>query len=92
METPSAAQKLKEAIDALEAQRVVETIKLRNQLVTECQKLMPQAIEQARGKKGRKRKDGTRSPDKPGSPALLRLIARVAMRPTQIERSPKGRR
>jgi hypothetical protein len=47
-------------------------------LLREAKKLLPTAIKQARG-------DGKR----PGSPALLRLIARLAMRPTQIERSPK---
>ncbi|HXN50377.1 MAG TPA: hypothetical protein VN943_00470 [Candidatus Acidoferrum sp.] len=69
------AKALRERLDILEAQRLVLTIELRSALLSEAKKLLPQAIRQARGVKG-----------KPGSPALLRLIARLAMRNTQIEK------
>ncbi len=80
---------LKEAIQVLEAERALETVKLRNALVKQCTALLPEAIRQAKPHAGRKRKDGTRTPARPGSAALLRLIARVAMRPAQIEKLPK---
>jgi len=54
------------------------TIELRSALLREAKKLLPQAIRQAKG-------EGKR----PGSPALLRLIARLAMRNTQIEKRPR---
>ena len=66
---------LRERLDILEAQRLVLTIELRGALLREAKKLLPQAIRQAKG-------NGKR----PGSPALLRLIARLAMRNTQIEK------
>ena len=62
----------------LEAERLVVTIELRNALLREAKKLLPAALKQARG--GR---------NKRGSPALLRLIARLAMRPTQIDKPRK---
>jgi hypothetical protein len=66
------------AVEVLEAERAIETVKLRNKLVKACAELLATAIEQAKpqGKK-------------PGSAALLRLISRIAMRPTQIERRRK---
>jgi hypothetical protein len=41
--------------------------------------MLPDALRQARGRKG-----------KPGSPALLRLIARLAMRSTQIDKPARS--
>jgi len=84
------AQELRERLDILEAERLILTIELRSALMRAAKKLLPQAIRQATGQvataghKGRKRQPG-RAP----SPALLRLIARLAMRNTQIERPPK---
>jgi hypothetical protein len=75
----SQARTLKDRIDVLEAERLVTTIELRNALLQEARKLLPAAIRQARGSKG-----------KPGSPALLRLITRLAMRPTQIDKPAKS--
>ena len=82
-------RELIEALDTLEAERLVETVKLRCELVKQCAALLPEAIRQAKPKRGAKRKDGTRSPARPGSAALLRLIARVAMRDVRIDRPPK---
>lgn len=78
----SKATELHDRLDVLEAERLVATIELRTALLHEAQRLLPEAIRQAKphGKGTRKR---------PGSPALLRLIARLAMRPTQIDRPPK---
>jgi hypothetical protein len=73
-------------VDILEAERLVETVKLRNALTRKTAKLLPEAIRQAKPKGGRKRKDGTRTPARAGSAALLRLIARLAMRDIWIER------
>ena len=78
---------LQEELELLEAERLVETVKLRNALVKECTRLLPEAIRQAKGRPPRKHKDGTRSPAKPGSAALLRLISRVAMRPAKLDKS-----
>jgi hypothetical protein len=39
----------------------VETVKLRNALIREAAKLLPEAIRQAKPKGRRERKDGTRS-------------------------------
>ena len=73
---------VEEALDTLDAERLIEVVKLRNALAKEFAKLLPEAIAQAkpsgRGKKW-----------KPGSPALLRLITRFAMRPAL---SPKKER
>ena len=66
------AKNLRDRLDVLEAERLVITIELRNALLREAKKLLPAAIRQAKGKRP--------------SPALLRLIARLAMRPTQIDR------
>lgn len=71
----SKAEELQEHLDVLEAERHVVTIQLRTALLREAKKLLPQAIAQAKGSKR-----------KAGSPALLRLIARLAMRNTQIEK------
>jgi hypothetical protein len=81
----SKAAELQERLDILEAERMVTTIELRNALLREAKKLLPLAIKQARGQRS-----GKRGKPSPGSPALLRLITRLAMRPTQIDRPPKS--
>jgi hypothetical protein len=80
--TKQKAQKLRDRIDILEAERLVLTIELRSALMREAKKLLPAAIRQARGDAKKRR---------PGSPALLRLIARLAMRDTRIDRTPPKR-
>lgn len=82
-------KQLTDALDTLEAERLIETVKLRCELVKQCAVLLPDAIRQAKPKRASKRKDGTRSPARPGSPALLRLISRVAMRDVRLDKSPK---
>ena len=78
----STAKELKERLDILEAERLVLTIELRNELIRAARKLLPQAIRQAKG-------EGEGKDRRTPSPSLLRLIARLAMRNTQIERVPK---
>jgi hypothetical protein len=73
------AGKIGDRLDVLEAERLILTIELRNELLRHAKKMLPDALRQARGKKG-----------KPGSPALLRLIARLAMRNTQIEKPARS--
>ncbi len=74
------------AVDRGQRERLVETVKLRNALIREAAKLLLEAIRQAKPKGGRKRKDGTRTPARAGSAALLRLIARLAMRDIRLDR------
>jgi hypothetical protein len=64
--------KLEERLQLLDAERLVLTVELRCELMRQAKKLLPAAIAQARAKKG--------------SPALLRIITRLAMRPANIER------
>jgi hypothetical protein len=75
-------QELTEALEVLEAERLVATVKLRTAIVKACADLMPEAIAQAKPQGAGKSK-------RPGSPALLRLITRVAMRDVRIDRPPK---
>jgi hypothetical protein len=91
------AQELRDRLDVLEAERLVLTIELRNALIRAAKKLLPRAIAQATGSasrrvgpKGTKGAQGTREPRLPPSPALLRLIARLAMRDTRIDRPRKA--
>jgi hypothetical protein len=72
----SKAQKLQERIDVLEAERLILTIEVRNELLRAAKNLLPEALRQAKRKKN-------------PTPALLRLIARLAMRPTQIDKAPR---
>jgi hypothetical protein len=67
--------KLQDELDILEAERLVATVRLRSELIKAATELLPEAIRQAkpRGKQ-------------PGSPALLRLIVRLAMRDVRIEK------
>ena len=71
MKTSEAVTRLK----ALEAERAELTIELRCELLRAAKELLPTAIAQAKpnGKI-------------PGSPALLRLVSRIAMRDIRIER------
>lgn len=81
---------IRDRLDVLEAERLVLTIELRNELLRQAHELLPAAIRQAKGTPARPAtKTRAASPAKPGSPALLRLIARLAMRPTQIDRPTK---
>jgi len=74
----SKAENLKEELATLEAERTILTIRLRNALIKEATELLPEAVRQSKpAGKGKKRR--------PGSPALLRLISRLAMRPIQLE-------
>jgi hypothetical protein len=72
------AQAMRDRLDILEAQRLILTVELRSALMREAKRLLPAAIKQARG-----------AGKRPGSPALLRLIARLAMRDVRLDRSAK---
>lgn len=92
----SKAKDLQDELDVLDAERMVLTVQLRNDLLREATALLPLAIRQAKGRPARaaqpaKGNRGPRAaqPAKPGSPALLRLISRLAMRPTQIDKVTK---
>ncbi len=76
----SKAADIRDRLDVLEAERLVLTIELRNDLVRAARRLLPRAIAQAEGR-GRG-KNAVRSP------ALLRLIARLAMRDVRLEKTP----
>ncbi len=69
-------ERLMHELELLEAQRPVATAKLRTKLLHHAEDLLDEAVAQARSKDGR-----------PGSPALLRLIARLAMRDVKLDRS-----
>ena len=75
------AAKIQKRLDQLEAERLILTIELRNSLLRAANELLPEAIRQAKPKP----KKGKRTA-RAGSPALLRLLTRFAMRPIQIER------
>jgi len=79
------ATELRDRLDILEAERLVITIELRNALLRAARKLLPRAIAQAEGRPSKARGRG-RGARVPPSPALLRLIARLAMRDTRIDR------
>jgi hypothetical protein len=81
---PTVTQKLKDRLDILEAERLVLTIELRNALIRAAKDLLPRAIAQAKGTP-----TGKGKAPRPASPALLRLITRLAMRPTQIDKTPR---
>jgi len=87
------AKELSGRLDQLEAERLVLTIELRCELLRVAKQLLPEAIEQAKPKKSTRlnmRTGKTKDTYKPGSPALLRLITRLAMRPVQIVRPHRG--
>jgi hypothetical protein len=82
---------IRDRLNILEAERLILTIELRNELVRPARRLLPEAIRQARGVRpasgtGTKPqpKRGKR-PARNGSPALLRLISRLAMRPVKLD-------
>jgi len=75
----SKAREITDAIAALEAERVIETVKLRSALIKAAAELLPEAVRQAKP-------HGTGKQRRPGSAALLRLIARLAMRPARIDK------
>jgi hypothetical protein len=70
------------AIEALEAERVVETVQLRSELVKAARELLPEAIKQAKP-------HGEGKHRTPGNASLLRLISRIAMRDVRIDRRKK---
>ena len=78
----SRADELKAKLDLLEAERMVITVELRTELLRAAQELLPLAISQAKPTAATKKNPTGR----PGSPALLRLITRLAMRPLEIDR------
>ena len=75
MSKPAIADRL----DQLEAQRLILTIELRCELLREVSKLLPAALRQAKGSGSGKKRT-------PPSPALLRLIARLAMRDARLDK------
>jgi hypothetical protein len=82
------AKELSARLDQLEAERLVLTIELRCELLRVAKQLLPEAIQQAKPKRGTRRNmrtGKTKETYHPGSPALLRLITRLAMRPIHIE-------
>jgi hypothetical protein len=83
----SKATEIRERLDILEAERLIITVELRTELLKAARDLLPEAIRQAKpqpaGSAGHGKK---RTPARAGSPALLRLIARLAMRSVQPEK------
>ena len=84
----SDAATIKARLDQLDAERLILTTELRNELIRAAKELLPEAIRQAKPQRPEGRGKHKR-PAKNGSPALLRLITRMAMRPTQIDKRPK---
>jgi hypothetical protein len=76
------ADQIREELDVLEAERLVATVRLRTKLINAATDLLPEALRQAKP-------HGEGKARRPGSPALLRLIARLAMRDVRIDRKPK---
>jgi hypothetical protein len=72
-------------LDKLDAERLILTEQFRNDLIRAATELLPSAIAQAKPTPAR----GSGRNRKPGSAALLRLITRLAMSPTQIVDSRK---
>ena len=84
----SNAPALKAKLDQLEAERLILTIELRTELLRAAKELMPEAIRQAKPRTTHNMRTG-KTQKHHGSPALLRLIARLAMRNVQIEKREK---
>lgn len=82
------ADKIRERLDVLEAERLILTIELRSELLRAAKALLPEAIRQAKPRESFNLTTGKKS-RQPGSPALLRLISRLAMRNVQIEKREK---
>jgi hypothetical protein len=75
------AADIRDRLTKLEAERMILATELRNALTRAAVELLPLAVRQAqptpkRGKRAAKQ----------GSPALLRLISRIALRPLHLER------
>ena len=79
------ADKIRERLDVLEAERLILTIELRSELLRAAKELLPEAIRQAKPQTTLNMRTG-KSTKHAGSPALLRLISRLAMRNVQIEK------
>jgi hypothetical protein len=75
----AAAQQIHERLDQLEAERLILTIELRCELLRAAKQLLPEALRQAQPR-------GQGKARRAGSPALLRLISRLAMRRIDVER------
>ncbi len=76
----NAHKEIADRLAVLDAERLILTVELRNALLTAATELLPEAIHQAKPQgKGKSRR--------PGSPALLRLIARLAMRDVRVDRT-----
>jgi len=73
------AAELRERLEVLEAERLIHTVELRSELIKAAKELLPEAIRQAKPQ-------GIGKSRRPGSPALLRLISRLAMRDVRIDR------
>ena len=83
------ALELRQRLEILEAERMILTIQLRNELLRRANELLPLAVAQAQGK----RLDGKKTrADRPGSPALLRWVSRMAMKDVRIDRLGPGRK
>lgn len=78
--------RLNEALEAIEAERVIETVKLRSELIKACTQLLPTAISEASPAPACKQCG--RAAQR-GSATLLRLISRVAMRDVRLDRKKK---
>lgn len=75
-----------EALETLEAERLVETVKLRNDLIKAARDLLPIATAEAAPGKACPHCKRAASI---GHPGLLRLISRLAMRDVSLDRSRK---
>ncbi len=78
----SAHKEIADRLAILDAERLVLTVELRNALLRAASELLPTALRQAKGQARRGKRDA-----RPGSPALLRLIARLAMRDVRVDRT-----
>ena len=77
-------KEIADRLAVLDAERLILTVELRNALLTAATDLLPEALRQAKPQgRGKSRR--------PGSPALLRLIARLAMRDVRVDRPPKAK-
>ncbi len=77
----SKADEIRARLEILDAQSLVLTIELRNKLLQVAHDLLPTAVAQAQPQKA-----APGHPAKAGSPALLRLITRLAMRNIDLHR------
>ncbi len=73
-------KQVRDELAILDAQRLVRTVELRSVLLEAAAELLPEAIRQAKPQ-------GQGKSRRPGSPALLRLITRLAFRDVRVDRS-----